>query len=70
MLSILIILTGPIQPSEIPFTTTTNNNNNSLQHQADQGQHSYARSSSYLIYLKPPSLHPPRKFPFPLNLYL
>ena len=34
------------------FTTT----NNSLQHQAAWGQHSYARSSSNLIYLKPPSL--------------
>ena len=45
-------------------TDTTTTTNNSLQHQAAWGQHSYARSSSNLIYLKPPSLHPPRKFPF------
>ena len=50
--------------------TTTITTNNSLQHQAAWGQHSNARSSSNLIYLKHPSLHPPRKFPFPLNLYL
>ena len=51
-------------------TTTTTTTNNSLKHQAAWGQHSYARSSSSLIYLKPLSLHTPRKFPFPLNLYL
>ena len=43
------------------FTTTTNN---SPQHQAARGQHIHARSSSIPIY----SLHPPRKFPFPLNI--
>ena len=49
------------------FTTTTMKN--SPQHQATGVQHSYARSS-IPIYSEPPSLHPPRKFLFPLNLSL
>ena len=40
--------------------TATTTTNNSLQHQATWGKHSYAYSSCHLIYLKPPSLHPPR----------
>ena len=48
------------------FTTT----NSSPQHQAAWGQHCYRRYSSTPIYSKPPSLHPPRKFPFPSNLLL
>ena len=49
------------------YTTTTTNN--SSQQEAAWGQHSYANSSSIAICSKPPSLHPPRKFPFPLNLF-
>ena len=37
--------------------------NRLVQHQATWGQHSYARSSSSLIYSKRSSLNPPRKFP-------
>ena len=33
------------------WNTTTTTTNNSLQHQAAWGQHSYARSSSNLIYV-------------------
>ena len=51
--------------SEVTITT-----NNSLQYQAAWGQHSYTYSSSNLIYSRPLYLRLPRKFPFPLNLYL
>jgi len=50
------------------FTTT--NTTNSLQHQANRDSHRYGRSSSIQIYSNPPSLHSPKKFPFPLNLSL
>ena len=51
-------------------TNTTTTNNSSLQHQTAWDQHSYAGSSSNLIYSRLPSLHPPRKFTFPFNLSL
>ena len=44
--------------------------NHSPQHQVTWGQHSYTHSFSIQIYSKPSSLHPPRKFLFPLNLSL
>ena len=47
---------------------TTSTNDNSPQHQPAWSQHSYVCSSSILIYSNPPSLHPRRKFPFPVNL--
>ena len=40
--------------------------NNSLQHQAVRGRHSYVRSSTISIYSNHPSVHPHRKFSFPL----
>ena len=63
---ILIQIYFAINSNYFKFTNTTTNN--LLQHQTTWNQHIYTCSSSILIYSI--SLHPPRKFPLPLNLSL
>jgi len=45
-------------------TIATATTNSSLQHLTAWGQHSYACSSSILMYAKPPTLQSPKKFPY------
>jgi len=55
---------------KIYISCCSSTTSNSLQHQAALGQQSHTRSFSLQICLKLPSLKPPKKSPFSLNLSL